>query len=471
MERSKCQQLEEVEGFRFNGLITQQQPFNHQNPTLLFPKLPIDNDSSLISLDIGGTLVKVVYLVRENKKCVTSCSDGAIECHTLDGTLHFVKFETKFLNQWIQFLHSQLLCFVGESSDVKPTGFHKNMTIKATGGGAYKYADIFRDRLDITFDIVDEIASTVAGANFLLQEIDREAFTHISGKKTYVNIDHCDLFPYLLVNIGSGVSIIKVTGNKKFERVTGTQFGGGTIFGFASLLTNCQSYDELLEISQHGDNRALDLTVGDIYGDTGYPEHNISASAIASCFGKVNGNKKLSGYKAEDMAASLLRNFTYLIAQISYLVAAPLGIKRICFGGSYIRGHASTMDNISYGLNFWSKGQVAAVFLQHEGFLGAVGALLNYKKIDLNILAPHKLTAYDSSRLSDVGEEFHGRLEERVEDRLNREVERLKAELDRLQNDKATLVKKLKNLESKLCKLCGSCSKLCSSCETSNISQ
>lgn len=32
------------------------------------------------------------------------------------------------------------------------------------------------------------------------------------------------------------------------------------------------SYDELLEISQHGDNQALDLTVGDIYGDTGYSE-------------------------------------------------------------------------------------------------------------------------------------------------------------------------------------------------------
>ena len=36
------------------------------------------------------------------------------------------------------------------------------------------------------------------------------------------------------------------------------------------------------------------------------------------------------------------------------------------------------------------------------------------EKIDLDILVPHKLTAYDSSRLSDVGEEFHGKLEERV---------------------------------------------------------
>ena len=67
----------------------------------------------------SGTLVKVVYLVREKKRCMTSCSDGAIECHTLDGTLHFVKFETKFLDQWIQFLHSQLLCFVGTNFTFK----------------------------------------------------------------------------------------------------------------------------------------------------------------------------------------------------------------------------------------------------------------------------------------------------------------------------------------------------------------
>ena len=43
------------------------------------------------------------------------------------------------------------------------------------------------------------------------QAIRHEAFTHMDGHKEYVQIDQNDLFPFLLVNVGSGVSIIKVT--------------------------------------------------------------------------------------------------------------------------------------------------------------------------------------------------------------------------------------------------------------------
>jgi pantothenate kinase len=42
------------------------------------------------------------------------------------------------------------------------------------------------------------------------QSIRHEAFTHMDGQKEYVQIDQNDLFPFLLVNVGSGVSIIKV---------------------------------------------------------------------------------------------------------------------------------------------------------------------------------------------------------------------------------------------------------------------
>jgi pantothenate kinase len=43
--------------------------------------------------------------------------------------------------------------------------------------------------------------------------------------------DSSEIFPYLLVNIGSGVSIIKVTSSETYERISGTSLGGGTLWG------------------------------------------------------------------------------------------------------------------------------------------------------------------------------------------------------------------------------------------------
>jgi type II pantothenate kinase len=50
-------------------------------------------------------------------------------------------------------------------------------------------------------------------------------------------------FPCLLVNIGSGVSIIKIDDYGKFERISGTSLGGGTLWGLLSLLTGSKSFD------------------------------------------------------------------------------------------------------------------------------------------------------------------------------------------------------------------------------------
>lgn len=253
------------------------------------------------------------------------------------------------------------------------------MILKATGGGAYKFGDDFREKLGVSLDKLDEMDSVVSGANFLLQNVPGAAFTHMNGKRNSVDISPDNLFPYLLVNIGSGVSILKVNGNRKFERVTGTHIGGGTMFGLAKLLTGCKSYDEFLQLSQKGDNFVLDLIVKDICGELVCQKQGLSTSTLASSFGKViTSMKKLTDYRSEDLASTLLSAFTYNIAQISFLVASLLGLRRVFFGGSYIRGHKSTMENISYALDFWSQSQNQAVFLQHEGYLGALGALMSY---------------------------------------------------------------------------------------------
>ena len=47
----------------------------------------------------------------------------------------------------------------------------------------------------------------------------------------------------MLVSIGSGVSMIKVSSNGHFERVSGTMIGGGTLVGLSNLLTGIRDFD------------------------------------------------------------------------------------------------------------------------------------------------------------------------------------------------------------------------------------
>lgn len=395
--------------------------FEDRDPTILLPNQ--SDDISHLALDIGGSLIKLVYFSRhedilsnDKRKILMKerfgISNGNRRSYPiLGGRLHFVKFETRNLNESLDFIYSKQLHLGGIDSRAWCSGSapNNNIIIKATGGGAYKFADIFKERLGVSLDKEDEMDCLVAGANFLLKAIRHEAFTHMEGQLDFVQIDHNDLFPYLLVNIGSGVSMIKVDGEGSFQRVSGTNVGGGTYWGLGKLLTKCKSFDELLELSQRGDNRAIDMLVGDIYGGMDYSKIGLSASTIASSFGKaISENKDLSEYRPEDISLSLLRMISYNIGQISHLTALRYGIKRIFFGGFFIRGHAYTMDTISFAVHFWSKGQAQAMFLRHEGFLGALGAFMSYEKHGLDVLMAHQLVERFPMGVPCVGGKIHG---------------------------------------------------------------
>jgi len=208
-----------------------------------------------------------------------------------------------------------------------------------------------------------------------------------------------DIYPYLLVNIGSGVSMVKVSGPREFQRVGGTSLGGGTFWGILSLLTGARTFDEMLALAERGDNSGVDMLVGDIYG-TGYGKIGLKSTTIASTFGKVfrmkrmaernaedgeglfhrdprdDDDEQVEGFKIQDMARSLLYAISNNIGQIAYLQSEKHDLQHIYFGGSFIRGHTQTMNTLSYAIKFWSKGQKQAYFLRHEGYLGSVGAFL-----------------------------------------------------------------------------------------------
>lgn len=274
----------------------------------------------------------------------------------------------------------------------------------ATGGGAYKFYDRMKNVLQVDIVQADEMGSLITGLDFFITEIPREVFTYSEEEPMAFAEARVDIYPYLLVNIGSGVSMVKVSGPDEFVRVGGTHLGGGTFWGVVSLLTGMRTFDEMLQMAERGNNSGVDLLVGDIYG-TDYNKIGLKSTAIASTFGKVFRTKRMAErsaedgeglyngdepsddmledsrnakgeFKLEDMTRSLLFAISNNIGQIAYLHSEKHGLKHIYFGGSFIRGHAQTMNTLSFAIKYWSKGEKQAYFLRHEGYLGAVGAFL-----------------------------------------------------------------------------------------------
>ena len=270
----------------------------------------------------------------------------------------------------------------------------------ATGGGAYKFYDKMKHVLGVEVLREDEMECLIMGLDFFITEIPDEVFTYTDPDPMHFEEPRANIYPYLLVNIGSGVSMVKVSGSKQFERVGGTSLGGGTLWGLLSLLTGATTFDSMLAMADKGDNTTVDMLVGDIYG-TDYSKIGLKTSTIASSFGKVfkmkrqgendaedgsglsNGDQPASGssgsdraFTPEDISRSLLYAVSNNIGQIAYLQSEKHNLEHIYFGGSFIRGHRQTMNTLSFAIKFWSKGNKKAYFLRHEGYLGSVGAFL-----------------------------------------------------------------------------------------------
>jgi type II pantothenate kinase len=51
-------------------------------------------------------------------------------------------------------------------------------------------------------------------------------------------------------------------------------------------------------------------------------------------------------------------------------------ISRVVFVGNGLHVNTLSVELLPYALDYWSKGQLKAPFLEHEGYFGAVGVLL-----------------------------------------------------------------------------------------------
>lgn len=212
------------------------------------------------------------------------------------GRLNFVKFETDEIDDCLSFIDT-LIQSSSESHGVSVQEMKRSVKIMATGGGAHLYYDKLTE-LGLEVRREEEMDCLITGLTFL-SEIPTEVYwysdelveavSHPNSRNTTPaasssklppsantlhqpppppriprTLSNAELprpspdpprfslvfdehpkpqYPCMLVNIGSGVSIVKIDEQGHFERISGTSLGGGTLWGLLSLLTGAESFD------------------------------------------------------------------------------------------------------------------------------------------------------------------------------------------------------------------------------------
>lgn len=212
-------------------------------------------------IDIGGTLVKLAYFdpdvnddssesvsanIRRYLKSTRYYGSTGVRDEHLElrgvvlnghrGTLHFIRFPTSQMPVFLELVKSKNLKSVAD-------------TICATGGGAYKFDEDCKSELQMTTCKFDELDCLIKGIHFVYRQrphsecyVWNQSDLKCSEK---IPVDFSDPYPYLCVNVGSGVSMLAVYSPDNYVRVNGTSLGGSTFLGLCCLLTGCRTYEEV----------------------------------------------------------------------------------------------------------------------------------------------------------------------------------------------------------------------------------
>jgi len=348
-------------------------------------------------MDIGGTLTKLVYfepkditpdeaneeveVLRNIRRYLTKNSAYGktgyrdihlqmddVEIGGRKGSVHFIRFPTSEMPNFLALAKKK-----GMASLIT--------TVCATGGGAYKFEDNFAREVNMRLAKFDELDSLIRGMLFVEMNNSNECYYWSNPTEP----DNCvkqkynfsDPYPFIIVNIGSGVSVLAVRGPKCYKRISGTSLGGGTFLGLCCLLTGCNTFEEAIQLATEGDNTRVDKLVKDIYGGD-YDRFGLPGDLVASSFGQMNSKNKRQNVSRPDLARATLVTITNNIGSIARMCAVNEKINNVVFVGNFLRVNPISMKLLAYAMDYWSKGSLKALFLEHEGYFGAVGCLLAF---------------------------------------------------------------------------------------------
>eukprot|EP00908_Phaeocystis_cordata_P010891 Transcript_21741.p2 GENE.Transcript_21741~~Transcript_21741.p2 ORF type:complete len:478 (-),score=198.35 Transcript_21741:39-1442(-) len=343
-----------------------------------------------LGVDIGGTLTKIVLAGEneadgrrdplENVRLTRSHVHHELAFNAGSARLAFVSTPTATLEATARALAETLAYPATEA----------RREVVASGGGAHRFREVFREILQVEMLPLKELQAVVEGLLFLAADgAAGELFTvdEETGAEHGVAWP-APFFPLVLVNMGSGVSVVRIDSATQHRRVNGTACGGATFLGLGRALTGEHGFQELLALAARGDESRVDKTVGDIYGAAGCEDLDMPPTFTAASFGKMAVTGAFgSSHGApppppppppaapskEDLVRSLLRMVVQASVVLAKAYASQAGcLPRVVFVGGFLQDNALARRMIARSM---ARVGGRALFCRHSEFLGALGSI------------------------------------------------------------------------------------------------
>ncbi|CUV07484.1 unnamed protein product [Cryptosporidium hominis] len=341
----------------------------------------VPNDSHY-GLDIGGTLIKLVYtLSLENDELfeyeLENMRKNFYDIEALRSNRKYVIFcLIAPVNKEIELQIGDIFGFL------KERGLYKPNSVPMTGGGSVKFKTILESKYKIKVVRFDEMKSIVNGCFELFGNLSTgnlqqpHFYSILKGETFLVRMDsHTRIFPSLVISVGSGVSIIRVENQNQFERVSGTRFGGGTVFGISKLL-GVENYGDLLKLyssyeRKNGQNLGESTHLSGCFFKEFVKESSITSSSLPQYLGEAEQKEKF----VHNIVNMMYSDLSYLIC----LISSNYKYENIVFCGNYVSNHHKIIIKSIKKYSYMLNDKVNVFFHYLDGFFGAIGAYLSHK--------------------------------------------------------------------------------------------
>lgn len=240
----------------------------------------------------------------------------------------------------------------------------------------------------------NKIELTIKGINFMNNNIDNSFFTlpkkPISSvisvgegiekviQKNYIQIKN-NLFPFLLTTGEEGVSVYRVDSINSFQKIGENSFGPTTLLSFFTL-SRYENPDLAVSDMSKGNNKLIDLSVGDIYGGS-YENIGLSSNLIGSSFGKFK-NVENKNVDKKDIAKSLAILYGATYSHVTAMVSYKENIDKVIISGNPFDS-LELLQIIDTSIGRYSNNCMKAYFNDYLEYFEIIGMFndleINYK--------------------------------------------------------------------------------------------